>query len=126
LGEITIVGEQDQARALLVQAPHAVDAALIGVGDQINGARAALTALVGAEHPRRLVQNVIATRGPLRAQRRAIHFDRLLEGIDLCAQLGHGHAIYGDLALFDQDVTGTARGHAVIGKILVEPHQRVG
>jgi hypothetical protein len=94
--EVAVVGEQDQALALLVEPADRVDAALARVGDQVDGARARLALLVGADHALGLVEQVVAVAGQ-RLDELAFDLDARLLEIDLGAELRHRAAVDRDL-----------------------------
>ena len=60
VGELAVVGEQQESARIFVEATDREDASLVAVGDQVDRARARLARLVGAHDAARLVEQVVA------------------------------------------------------------------
>jgi hypothetical protein len=117
LGQVAVVGQQEQALTVLVETADGVDT-LMNVRHQVHGPRPAGGVVVGAQVAARLVDDPID--GPLNLQRLAIDLDLLVLGIDLGAELADDVAVHGDAAAENQLLAVPPRTDASVGQVFVE------
>src|SRR4051812_46792994 len=117
--ELAVVGQQDQAGALGIQAPDRVQAPG-ALGRELDDGRAPVGVARGRDHAGRLVDRVddVLAR---RAQRRAVERDaaRL---VDVARRIGDGLAGDRDPARAHDVLGGAAGGDAGVSEVLREPH----
>jgi hypothetical protein len=103
VGELAVVGQEDEAGAGLVEASDGVDA-LGDLGQEIDDAWSAAGVVVGGDVALGLIDGVVD--GDFEFDGDAIDGDFGLERIDLGAELLDGFAVDGDAALFDEFFAG--------------------
>ncbi len=116
VGQVAIVGQQQQTLTVFVEPAHGVDA-LADVRHQIDGARPAGRIEVGAEVAARLIDQPVDEL--LAVQRLAIDAHRIV-GFDLRAQLADNQAIHADAATDNQLFAVPPRANASMSQEFVE------
>jgi hypothetical protein len=117
LGELAVVGQQDHAAGVEVEATDGVHA----LGDtlhQVGDGRAALRVAQRRDHFARLVEHVID--GLFGHDARAVHLDAVVLSIGARAELGDDATVYPHFALGDQRLSRAARGHAGLRENLLQ------
>src|SRR5579884_2074729 len=117
VGEIAVVGQQQQPLAILIESADGIDA-FMDVRHKVHRSRPTGGIVVGAEVAARLVDKPVDQ--ALDFQRLAIDLDLLLLGVNLGAQLADNTAIDGNTATEDQLLAVPPRADAGVGQILVE------
>lgn len=118
LGQITIVGEQDQSLGLGVEASD-VEEPLGALRDQVTDAWPAALIAHGRHHAERLVHRkdkcLLGGGDPL-----PVDVDRVTVGIDPHALLAHDTAIDAHAALIDQLLAGSPTSHSGLREHLLQ------
>jgi hypothetical protein len=118
-GEGSVVGQQEQAFRVVVEAAHRVDV-LADVGQQVEDRLPLFRVLPRRDVPSRLVQQDVAmTRRD--ANPLAVHADVVPAGVGPRAELQHRGAVHRDAALRDERLGGAPRRHARGGEDLLKP-----
>ena len=120
VGELAVVGQEDQAGALLVEPADRVDA-LGDLREQVDDQGLAGGVVVGRDVTLGLVDGVIDV--PLGVDLLAVDGDDLVLRVDLGPQLPDGLAVDRDSALEDQLLAGAARADPGVGENLLEPFE---
>ncbi len=118
LGQLAVVGEEDQAGGVRVEAADGVQAPL-GV-DELDDRRAAVGVLRGRDDPRRLVDGVDDALGG-RRDGTAVDGDGL-RAVDVVGGVAQHQAADRHAAAGDHALGGAAGGDARVGEELGEPH----
>ena len=116
VGEVAVVGEQQQALGVAVEATDREHPGL--GGHEVDHGRPALRVRRGGDHPGRLVEQVVDEPG-LHADLRAVDLDDVDLGIDPPAE--HRHlAVHAHAPSLDQVLAGPAAAQPRLGQHLLE------
>ena len=118
VGEVAVVGEQDQAGAVGVQATDRVQA--LPGGHEVDDRGPAVRVGRRGDHAGRLVQRVDDARARP-ADQLAVDGDRLLAG-DVARRVGDHGAVDGHPPVDDERLRRAPRGDARVGEVLSEAH----
>ena len=119
VGELAVVGEQDQPGGVGVEAPDRVEAA-VGL-DEVDDGRAAVGVVRGRDDARGLVEDVDRALVLGGADRLAVDRDRVA-AVDVARRVADDLAADGHAPVEDQLLGGAARGDPGVGEVLGEPH----
>ncbi|GAA2827104.1 hypothetical protein GCM10020220_014730 [Nonomuraea rubra] len=120
MGQLAVVGEQQQALGLGVEPAH-VEQAWRQLLDVVGQAWAALRVVHRGDDADGLVQRVVDQVGGGR-DALAVHVDDLRRRVDLGAEPPDDLAVHRDTALADHLLAGPAAGHARLGEHLLQAH----
>ena len=123
MGQLPVVGDQQQPFAVLIQSPDG-EQPLGRLGEQVDHPGTSLGIAVGAEHPGRLVDEVV--RPAVNVEPFAIEADILHVGIDAGPQFGDGLTIDGHAARGDVLFATAAGADAGHRQQPLQPHARGG
>ena len=119
VGQLAVVGEQDETLGLGVQTAH-VEEPLGAVEHEVRQRGAALGVGHGADDADRLVDGEVDQVGHGR-QALAVHVDDLLGRVDPGAEAADHLAVDRHPAVTDHVLAGPAAGHARLGEDLLQP-----
>ncbi len=120
LRELAVVGEQDQAAAVGVQAPDRVQATLLGATSSTTVGRPWVSRAVESDADR-LVQRVD---DPLLGARERLPVDLdAIALVDVARRVAHELAVDAHAPGDDQRLGGAPRGDAGMGEVLGEAHR---
>jgi hypothetical protein len=117
MGQVAVVGEQQEAFTRLIEAADGVDP-LGDLRDQIDGPRPAGGIEVGTQVTAGLMDQPVNQ--ALQSDRLAVYADALFARIDLRAELAHNPPIDGDTAGTDERFALPARANTGMGQEFVE------
>jgi len=119
VGQLAVVGDEEQAFAHVVEAADRVEA-LAHLVKKLHDGGAAFGILNGGDKAARLVEHEVAeTLGTL--QKLAVDADMVTCGVGLGAQLGDNFAVDLDAALLDELLSLAAAGDTGLGEDLLQP-----
>ncbi len=121
MGEVAVVGQQDQAGRLGVETTDRVEPAVPGRANQIDDGRAAVRVARGGNDAGRLVERVDDADGRRAADVLAVDLDPLLAA-DVAGRVGDHLAIDEDAPVEHELLGGSARGDARVGEMFGETH----
>jgi len=122
VGQFAVVGDQQQPLAVFIEATDG-EQPLGRLGKEVNHPGPTLGVAVGAEHPGRLVDQIV--RPAMDAESLAIEPDILCVGIDAGPQFRDGLAIHGHPARGDVLFAAAAGPNAGHRQQSLQPHSRI-
>ena len=117
LGQVAVVGEQQQPRGLLVEAAYRIDALGAGVLDEFHHGVALVGVVSRGDKAFGLVEQDVAQ---LLAVERLAAIHHLVLGLHFVAHRGDDFVVHHDAASLDEVVGLAARADATVGQILVQ------
>lgn len=119
VGELAVVGHEQQARRIHVEPTDRVEPQAAGMVDEVDRARATLGIAVGADHALGLEEQHVR-HARVAAHAAAVGDDLVLDRVDPRGQAGDDGAVHLDEALGDHLLATASAGHARIGKELLQ------
>lgn len=120
VGEIAVVGEQQQPRALEVETPHAEEPALRRMIDEIEGELPSLGILGRADVALGLEQHDVVVSTPL-LDSATVYSDVVGFGVHEAWKALNDGAVHGDRTVLDECFGGSTRCDARVGQDLLDP-----